>query len=74
MKYNPFINDFNASLPGFTSAHPQAPIKDVQGCLEVLWQIQERFKEITGLPGVTTQPVAGAQGELVGIKLFKHTT
>ncbi len=71
MKYNPHINDWAANLPGFTDIHPQAPDDDTQGCLEVLFEIQEWFKEITGLPGVTTQPVAGAQGELVGIKLFQ---
>ncbi len=71
MKYNPYINDYAASLRGFTDIHPQAPIQDVQGCLEILYNIQEMFKSITGLAGVTTQPVAGAQGELVGIKLFQ---
>lgn len=71
MKYNPYINDFAANLPGFTAVHPQAPIEDVQGCLEILYGIQEMFKSITGLPAVTTQPVAGAQGELVGLKLFQ---
>ncbi|MEK9983588.1 MAG: hypothetical protein VW879_02500, partial [Opitutae bacterium] len=29
------------------------------------------FKRITGLQAVTTQPVAGAQGELVGLKMFQ---
>lgn len=71
MKYNPYINDYAASLPGFTDVHPEAPIEDVQGSLEILWGIQEMFKQITGLPGVTTQPVAGAQGELVGLKMFQ---
>ncbi len=71
MKYNPYINDWAASLKGFTDVHPQAPIEDVQGCLEILYGIQEQFKSITGLPAVTTQPVAGAQGELVGLKLFQ---
>lgn len=71
MKYNPFINDWAASLEGFTNCHPQAPLEDAQGCLEILFETQEWFKKITGLPGVTTQPVAGAQGELVGIKLFQ---
>lgn len=71
MKYNPHINDYAASLPGFTNVHPEAPIEDVQGSLEILFEIQEMFKAITGLPGVTTQPVAGAQGELVGIKMFQ---
>ncbi|MGZ3808542.1 MAG: aminomethyl-transferring glycine dehydrogenase subunit GcvPB, partial [Bacteriovorax sp.] len=71
MKYNPYINDYAAGLKGFTDVHPQAPIEDVQGSLEVLYSIQEMFKSITGLPAVTTQPVAGAQGELVGLKLFQ---
>jgi glycine dehydrogenase len=71
MKYNPHINDYAASLPGFTNVHPEAPIEDVQGCLEILYEIQEQFMAITGLPGVVTQAVAGAQGELVGIKMFQ---
>ena len=71
MKYNPYINDYAANLPGFANAHPQAPVEDVQGSLEVLYQTQEMFKAITGLPGVCTQAVAGAQGELVGLKMFQ---
>ncbi|CAI8271952.1 MAG: Glycine dehydrogenase (decarboxylating) [Opitutia bacterium UBA7350] len=71
MKYNPRINDWAAGLLGFTDLHPQAPIQDAQGSLYLLHEIQEWFKKITGLAGVTTQPLAGAQGELVGIKLFQ---
>ena len=71
MKYNPFINDWAAGLPGFTDTHPQAPIEDSQGCLEILYEIQEWFRAITGLPTVTTQPVAGAQGELIALKMFQ---
>lgn len=71
MKYNPYINDYAASLPGFTNVHPEAPVEDVQGSLEILFEIQEQFKAITGLPGVVTQAVAGAQGELVGLKMFQ---
>jgi glycine dehydrogenase len=71
MKYNPFINDWAAGLPGFAELHPQAPVEDAQGSLQILFETQEYFKAITGLPGVTTQPMAGAQGELVGLKLFQ---
>jgi glycine dehydrogenase len=71
MKYNPYINDWAAGLRGFTQTHPQAPIEDVQGNMEVLFETQELFKKITGLPALTTQPVAGAQGELVGLKMFQ---
>ncbi len=71
MKYNPYINEVAAALPGFAQLHPDAPLADAQGTLEVLYNIQEYFKAITGLPAVTTQPVAGAQGELVGLKMFQ---
>jgi len=71
MKYNPKVNDWAAGLQGFTDVHPQAPVEDAQGCLYVLHEIQEWFKNITGLAAVTTQPLAGAQGELVGLKLFQ---
>jgi glycine dehydrogenase len=71
MKYNPKINDEMAALPGFTQLHPEVQTDDAQGCLEILYRTQELFKSITGLPGVTTQPVAGAQGELVGVKMFQ---
>ena len=71
MKYNPHVNDWAANLPGFVNSHPQAPTEDVQGCLEVLYEIQEWFKGITGLAAITTQPLAGAQGELVGLKMMQ---
>jgi glycine dehydrogenase len=71
MKYNPYVNDWAAGLSGFAELHPQAPIEDAQGSLEILHASQEYFKAITGLAAVTTQPMAGAQGELVGLKLFQ---
>jgi glycine dehydrogenase len=71
MKYNPEINDWAASLAGFTNTHPESDESMVQGNLELLYEIQQWFKAITGLPAVTTQPVAGAQGELVGLKIFQ---
>ncbi len=71
MKYNPYLNEVAANLPGFAQLHPAAPPEDAQGTLEVLYHIQEYFKAITGLTAVTTQPVAGAQGELVGLKMIQ---
>jgi glycine dehydrogenase len=46
MKYNPEINDWAAGLEGFTDTHPQAPLSDVQGNLEILFEIQEWFKKL----------------------------
>jgi len=71
MKYNPLINDWAASLDKFVQIHPQTDDQFAQGNLKILFDTQEFFKAITGLAAVTTQPVAGAQGELVGLKLFQ---
>src|SRR5690606_11549854 len=46
MKYIPELNERSAALPGFADIHPQAPIEDVQGALELLWETQEWFKRI----------------------------
>lgn len=71
MKYNPYLNDWTANLKKFTTSHPQSPTTNIQGSLHILYEVQQKFKSITGLAAVTTQPVAGAQGELVGLKLFQ---
>lgn len=71
MKYNPYLNEWAAGLPGFAALHPSVPESCAQGALELLHEIQEWFTAMTGLAGLTTQPVAGAQGELVGLKMFQ---
>ena len=42
----------------------------VQGTLQVMYELQEYLAAITGLPGVTVQPAAGAHGELTGMLIF----
>ncbi len=66
MKYNPRINEEMARLSGFAMTHPLQPIETVQGNLALIFQLQEWLKEISGFAGITLQPAAGAQGELVG--------
>ena len=67
MKYNPRINEAVAALPGFASAHPLQPERQVQGTLEVLWTLQEYLRDVAGLAATSLAPLAGAQGELAGI-------
>src|SRR6185437_3160268 len=71
MKYNPKVNDSLAALEGFRELHPLQPMEQVQGALELMWNLQQSISEITGLPAVTLQPAAGAHGELVGLLLIK---
>ena len=67
MKHNPRLNEEIARTPGFALSHPLQPDHQVQGNLELLWNLEQALKEIMGLPRVTLQPVAGAHGELTGI-------
>ncbi len=67
MKYNPKVYDSLSALAPLTQAHPFAPEEAVQGTLEILYNLQEMLKEITGLSAFTLQPAAGAHGELTGI-------
>jgi len=75
MKYNPRINEDACRLEGFAGLHPYQPIVSVQGALEVLSGLQEALAEVSGLPGVTLQPAAGAHGELTALMCFRaaHT-
>ena len=71
MKYNPKVNEFLASLEGFTSLHPNLSDDDCQGALELMYKLQEALKKITGMDYVTLQPAAGAHGELTGMMIIK---
>ena len=71
MKYNPKINEETSRLPGFAQVHPLQPEETTQGCLALMYQLQEWLKEIGGYPGITLQPAAGAHGELTGILIIR---
>lgn len=71
MKYNPKINEDMAMLEGFSEAHPCTPDAAVQGCLEMLWHMENLLAEILGFKRVTLQPAAGAHGELTAMMIMK---
>ena len=69
MKYNPRINERVARIEGLANLHPLTPTPLAQGALEIIRRLEECLCEITGLDAVTTQPAAGAQGEMTGIMM-----
>ncbi len=71
MKYNPKVNDAMAALDGFRELHPHQSEDQIQGALELLWNLQEAIAEIVGLPAVSLQPAAGAHGEFTGLLIIK---
>ncbi len=72
MKYNPKVNEYLASLEGFTNLHPLQSDDDAQGALELMYRLQEALKKITGMDAMTLQGSAGAHGELCGMMIVKH--
>src|ERR687886_926650 len=71
MKYNSRLNERVARIPGFAGLHPLASEEDAQGALEVMYELQQHLAEITGLPGVSLQPAAGAHGEMTGVMMIR---
>ncbi|MGD8984514.1 MAG: aminomethyl-transferring glycine dehydrogenase subunit GcvPB [Desulfobacteraceae bacterium] len=70
MKYSPKSNERQASLPGFSGAHPLLPASLSQGVLRLLFELEQYLAEITGMDATTLQPAAGAHGELTGMLLI----
>src|SRR5438132_7485005 len=71
MKYNSRLNEKVARINGFANLHPLAPEEESQGALELIYRLQEDLCEITGLPGISLQPAAGAQGEMTGVMIIR---
>lgn len=71
MKYNPKIHEKLATKSCFSQLHPYQHELTLQGSLEIMYELQKDLAEISGMAQVTLQPVAGAQGEFVGIKIIE---
>ena len=75
MKYNPKMAELISREAGFAGLHPllaQLPGGDefTQGALEVLHEVDLLLREICGMAAFTTQPLAGAHGELTGVMMM----
>lgn len=71
MKYNPKVHEEVAALPGFRNLHPWQPEAQVQGALQLLWEMERFLAELSGMARVTFQPAAGAQGEMTGLLMMR---
>ncbi|MEI6209380.1 MAG: aminomethyl-transferring glycine dehydrogenase subunit GcvPB [Desulfuromonadales bacterium] len=73
MKYNAKVLENSAAL--FTHFHPMTALlpggaEFCQGTLGMLYDLGQLLADITGMDEVTTQPLAGAHGEMTGILLI----
>ncbi|WP_312267400.1 aminomethyl-transferring glycine dehydrogenase [Neisseria sp.] len=67
MKLNATAEMLPITWPEFANIHPFAPAEQVQGYQQLLRDLQEQLKAITGFDAISIQPNSGAQGEYTGL-------
>ena len=72
MKHNPRLNEKMARLGGFADIHPLQPKATVQGAMELIEELEDWLKKLTGMPAVAMSPKAGAHGELCGMLAIRQ--
>lgn len=71
MKYNPRANELTARFEDFLNLHPMQNDEDCQGALELMYDLEQALKTITGMDAITLQPCAGAHGEFCAMNIVK---
>ena len=71
MKYNPLVDEQLAGLDGLAGLHPYQDEGDVQGALQLMWELEQMLCSITGMTRMSLQPAAGAHGEWTGLRMIQ---
>jgi glycine dehydrogenase len=71
MKLNAAVEMIPVTWAEFSGIHPFAPPAQAAGYGELFRQLSRWLADITGLPGVSLQPNAGAQGEYTGLLVIR---
>lgn len=71
MKYNPKINEDVARLEGFTQLNPHQDSDDLQGILQMLFDLERYLCKIFGFHSFSLHPCAGAQGEYASLLIMR---
>jgi glycine dehydrogenase len=72
MKLNPAASMFALSWPEFGNIHPFAPANQAAGYHQVMDELGEALKEITGFSAISFQPNSGAAGEYAGLMVIRQ--
>ncbi|UCG84920.1 MAG: aminomethyl-transferring glycine dehydrogenase, partial [Gemmatimonadota bacterium] len=71
MKLNAAVEMMPITWHRFAGLHPFAPREQAEGYRMLFEELQHHLAEITGLPHVSLQPNAGAQGEFAGLLVIR---
>lgn len=72
MKLNPASSLFAMSWPEFANIHPFVPKDQALGYYQVMDELGEALKEITGFSAISFQPNSGAAGEYTGLLMIRE--
>ena len=72
MKLNPASSMFAMSWPEFGNIHPFVPADQAQGYYQLMDELGEALKEITGFSAISFQPNSGAAGEYAGLMVIRE--
>ncbi|HUS86112.1 MAG TPA: aminomethyl-transferring glycine dehydrogenase [Bacteroidales bacterium] len=72
MKLNPASSMFALSWPEFGNIHPFVPVEQAAGYFQVMDELGEVLKEVTGFPAISFQPNSGAAGEYTGLMVIRQ--
>jgi glycine dehydrogenase len=71
MKLNATAEMIPVTWPQIGGIHPFAPSSQTKGYQEIITNLENWLKEITGFTGVSLQPNSGAQGEYAGLLVIR---
>ena len=72
MKLNPASSMFAMSWPEFGNIHPFVPADQAEGYYQIMSELGEALKEITGFQAISFQPNSGAAGEYAGLMVIRE--
>jgi glycine dehydrogenase len=71
MKLNAAVEMLPLSWPEFSNLHPFVPTDQAQGYHQLIQELGDYLKAITGLAAVSFQPNSGAAGEYAGLLVIR---
>jgi glycine dehydrogenase subunit 2 len=71
MKYNPKLLEKVVQTEKIEYIHPLQNEKTIQGCLQILYELEKKLCSLTGMDAFCLQPAAGAHGEFLGMLITR---
>ena len=72
MKLNAATEMFSITWPEFNAIHPFVPENQALGYTQLITELGDYLKEVTGFAGISFQPNSGASGEYAGLMCIRE--